>query len=69
MAAINSNPTLQAIKIVGDINGPDVLIVNTLAGTLIATNNVGDVLWDIFGIPMSPTVGVVTNNTEVYKLA
>ena len=68
VAAINANPTLQAIHIVGDINGPDVLIVNTLAGTLIATNNAGDVLGDIFGLA-SPTVGAVTNNTEVYKLA
>lgn len=68
VAAINSNPTLQAISIVGDINGPDVLIINTLAGTLIATNNVGDVLGDIFGLS-SPQTGVVTDNTEVYKLA
>jgi len=68
VAAINSNPTLQAISIVGDINGADVLIVNNLAGTLIATNNVGDVLGDIFGLS-SPQVGVVTDNTEVYKLA
>jgi hypothetical protein len=68
VTAINSNPTLQAISIVGDINGADVLIVNNLAGTLIATNNVGDVLGDIFGLS-SPQVGVVTDNTEVYKLA
>jgi hypothetical protein len=68
VAAINANSTLQAINIVGDINGPDVLIVNTLAGTLIATNNVGDVLGDIFGLG-SPENGVITDNTEVYKLA
>ena len=68
VTAINTNPTLQAISIVGDINGADVLIVNNLAGTLIATNNVGDVLGDIFGLS-SPQVGVVTDNTEVYKLA
>lgn len=68
VAAINANPTLQAISIVGDINGPDVLIVNNLAGTLIATNNVGDVLGDIFGLS-SPQTGVITDNTEVYKLA
>ena len=68
VTAINSNPTLQAISIVGDINGADVLIVNNLAGTLIATNNVGDVLGDIFGLS-TPQVGVVTDNTEVYKLA
>lgn len=68
VTAINSNPTLQAISIVGDINGADVLIVNNLAGTLIATNNVGDVLGDIFGLS-SPQTGVVTDNTEVYKLA
>lgn len=66
--AINANATLQAISIVGDINGSDVLIVNNLGGTLIATNNVGDVLGDIFGLS-SPQVGVVTDNTEVYKLA
>jgi len=68
VAAINANPTLQAISIVGDINGADVLIVNNLAGTLIATNNVGDVMGDIFGLG-SPQTGVVTDNTEVYKLA
>ncbi len=68
VAAINANSTLQALNIVGDINGPDVLIVNTLAGTLIVTNNVGDVLGDIFGLA-SPQTGVITDNTEVYKLA
>ena len=68
VAAINANSTLQAIKISGDINGPDVLIVNELGGTLIVTNNIGDVLGDIF-ILSSPQTGVVTDNTEVYKFA
>ena len=68
VAAINANSTLQALSIVGDINGPDVLIINNLAGTLIATNNVGDVLGDIFGLS-SPQSGVLTDNTGVYKLA
>jgi hypothetical protein len=68
VTAINSNATLLALSIVGDINGPDVLIINNLAGTLIATNNAGDVLGDIFGLS-SPQTGVLTDNTEVYKLA
>ena len=68
VAAINANSTLQAISIVGDINGPDVLIVNNLAGILIVTNNVGDVLGDIFALS-TPQNGVLTDNTEVYKLA
>jgi hypothetical protein len=68
VTAINTNSTLQALSIVGDINGPDVLIVNNLAGTLIVTNNVGDVLGDIF-VLSSPQTGVITDNTEVYKLA
>lgn len=68
VAAINANSTLQAISIVGDINGPDVLIINNLAGTLIVTNNVGDVLGDIFALS-TPQTGVLTDNTEVYKLA
>ncbi len=66
--AINANSTLLALSIRGDINGPDVLIINELAGTLIATNNVGDVLGDIF-VLSSPQTGVLTDNTEVYKLA
>lgn len=66
--AINANSTLLALSIRGDINGPDVLIINDLAGTLIATNNVGDVLGDIF-VLSSPQTGVLTDNTEVYKLA
>ena len=66
--AINANSTLLALKIRGDINGPDVLIINELAGTLIVTNNVGDVLGDIF-VLSSPQTGVLTDNTEVYKLA
>jgi len=66
--AINANPTLQGINIVGDINASDVLIINSIGGTLIATNNVGDVLGDIFGLA-SPQVGAITDNTEVYKLA
>ena len=68
VTAINVNPTLQAISITANINGADVLIVNELAGTLIATNNVGDVLGDIFSLS-SPQSGVVTDNTEVYKFA
>lgn len=68
VSAVNANPTLQAIKISADINGPDVLIVNELGGTLIATDNVGSVLTDLFALS-SPQTGVVTDNTEVYKLA
>ena len=68
VAAINANTTLNALSIRGDINGPDVLIINELAGTLLATNNVGDVLGDIFSLG-SPTAGIVTDNTEVYKFA
>lgn len=64
--AINNNSTLQAISIIGDIDGADILIKNTLGGTLIVTNNVGDVLGDIFGLA-SPQAGVITDNTEVYK--
>lgn len=67
VTAINNNTTLQAIDIIGDINGPDVLIVNELAGTLTVTNNVGDVLGDLFGLG-SPQAGVLTDNTEVYLL-
>lgn len=66
VTAINNNSTLQAISIIGDINGPDVLIKNTLGGTLIVTNNVGDVLGDIFSLA-SPQAGTITDNTEVYK--
>ncbi len=66
--AINANTTLQAIKIKGDINGADVLIINELGGTLIVTDNVGSVLTDIFALS-SPQTGVVTDNTEVYKFA
>ena len=66
--SINVNPNLQAISISASINGPDVLIVNELAGILQATNNVGDVLGDIFSLT-SPQTGVVTDNTEVYKFA
>jgi hypothetical protein len=68
VTAINSNATLLALGIVGDINGPDVLIINNLAGTLIATNNVGNVLADIFALA-NPQTGILMNNTEVYKLA
>jgi hypothetical protein len=68
VTAINSNSTLLALNIRGDINGPDVLIINDLAGTLIATNNVGDVLGDIF-VLASPQTGILTDNVEVYKLA
>ena len=66
--AINANTTLQAIKIKGDINGPDVLIINELGGTLIATDVVGSVLTDLFALG-SPSTGIVTDNTEVYKFA
>jgi hypothetical protein len=64
--AVNSNPTLQTIHIVADINGQDLLLINNLGGTLIATNNIGDVLGDLFGLS-SPQSGVITDNTEVYK--
>ena len=68
VTAINLNTTLLALSIRGDINEPDVLIINDLAGTFTATNNVGDVLGDIF-VLSSPQTGVLTDNTEVYKLA
>ena len=68
VSAINFNTTLQAISITADINGPDLIIFNELAGTLIATDVVGSVLTDLFALA-SPAVGVVTDNTEVYKFA
>lgn len=66
--AINFNPTLSAAQIKADVNGSDVLIINELGGNLIVTNNVGDVLGEIFGLT-SPQVGVITDNTEVYKIS
>lgn len=67
VSAVNNNTTLQAINIRADISGPDLLLINDLAGILIATNNVGDVLGDLFGLA-SPQTGVVTDNTEVFKI-
>ena len=66
--SININPTLQAMNIRGDVDGTDVVIINELGGTLIVTNNVGDVLGDIFTLS-SPQAGVLTDNTEVYRFA
>lgn len=65
--AVNANTTLQNLHVSADINGSNVILKNEIGGTLIATNNVGNVLGDLFGLS-SPQTGTLVDNTEVYKL-
>lgn len=67
VSSVNANTTLQGINIIADINGSDVVLRNTVGGTLTATNNVGNVLGDLFGL-VSPQTGTLVDNTEVYKV-
>lgn len=65
---VNADTGLQAINIVADINGTDLLLINTLGGILTATNVTGDPVGDLFSLA-SPASGVLTDNTEVFKFA
>lgn len=65
--SVNANTTLQSINISADINGSDVVLRNNVGGTLTATNNVGNVLGDLFALA-SPQTGALVDNTEVYKI-